>query len=84
MVMVLYCYKGCLVTWSDLNTTRCPVLYSHSANNNSQISYTKYCNVCYAKTPSEDDEFQAGEGVAEVYENHFLRTYGSKLIQNVK
>ena len=33
---------------------------------------------------SKDDEFQAREGVAEVYENHFLHTYGSKLIQNVK
>ena len=54
------------------------------ANKNFQIVYTKYCNVCYVKIPSKDDEFQAREGVAGVYENHFLHTYGSKLIQNVK
>ena len=46
--------------------------------------YTKYGNVCYVKIPTEDDGSQAREGVAEVYENYFLRTYGSKLIQNVK
>ena len=55
-----------------------------SKNKNFQIVRIKYCNVCYGKIPFEDDEFQAREGVAEVYENHFLHTYGSKLIQNVK
>ena len=60
------------------------IILALTKDKNSQIVYTKYCDVCHVKIPSKDDEFQAREGVAEVYENHFLHTYGSKLIQNVK